>query len=396
MTIQRIISDQQPVKNSLMAVIMGGSYIHGHASGMDMELYGQGHVLGVDGGKGTYRTDIHENYYRLFAAHNTVISNGASGSQGGWINMGINQVTPVATEPAVVAAAVSPKHSFATSSFYDEFNLVAPAEHQRTIALIKLNDSHGYYLDVFRARSDTPGQFHDYLYHNIGDTLEITSGGKTLTMTEDDGRYQASSQIPWEFHEVYRHPGWHFFNDVKSSTSSDGPYEATFVASKLGDKSVIMRALVPAGLTCEITQIQAPKSYGAAKPYDQGPLPTFTLRHKGEAWSNPFAVAFESYTDKPALKSVERLMDRDVFKGVKVVSELDGERFTQYVLIQESIEDNYVNEELGIRFKGRFAVLTLEQGGALRDAYIGSGHYLSYEGLTVSADQTSHAAYLEK
>jgi hypothetical protein len=395
MTIQRNISEEYPEKDSLMAFIAGGSYIHGHASGMDMELYGQGYVLGIDGGKGLYGTDIHENFYRLFAAHNTVISNGASGSSGGWINMGINRVEPVALEPAAGAAGVSPKHSFMTSRFYDEFNLVAPAEHQRTIALIKLTDSRGYYLDVFRARSDTLAEFHDYLYHNIGDKLHVASGGETLPMTRDDDRYQASDQIPWVYHDVYQHPGWHFFDDVRSSSSSEAPYEVVFTANKLGDHPVVMRALVPAGLTSEISQMQAPKSYGAPEPYNEEPLPTFALRHYGETWSNPFAVVYESYTDKPSIESVQRLMDEGEFKGVTVVSNVDGRRLTQHVLMQELMDDEYVDQERGITFKGLFAVITVEEGGALLDAYIGSGHYINYNGVTVNADEDSRAVYLE-
>jgi len=84
-----------------------------------------------------------------------------------------------------------------------------------------------------------------------------------------------------------------------------------------------------------------------------------------------------------------------VFKGVKIISHVDGHKLTQYVLIQESLEDDYVNEELGINFRGRFATITLEEDGALRDVYIGSGHRLSYKGFTVTADKTSHAVFLE-
>jgi hypothetical protein len=60
------------------------------------------------------------------------------------------------------------------------------------------------------------------------------------------------------------------------------------------------------------------------------------------------------------------------------------------------MDDEYVNDDLGITFKGQFAVLTLDQGGKLQDAYIGSGHHLNYNGFTVSADESTRAAYLEK
>jgi len=217
-----------------------------------------------------------------------------------------------------------------------------------------------------------------------------------LPLTRDDDRYQASDQIPWVYHEVYQHPGWHFFDDVKSSTSLDVPYEAVFTANKLGDHPVVMRALAPAGLTSEFSQMQAPKSYGAPEPYNEEPLPTFALRHYGETWSNPFAVVYESYTDKPSIESVHRLMDGEEFKGVTVVSNVDGRRLTQYVLMQESMDDEYVDQERGITFKGMFAVITLEAGGALLDAYIGKGHYVGYNAVTVNADENSHAVYLEK
>jgi len=63
--------------------------------------------------------------------------------------------------------------------------------------------------------------------------------------------------------------------------------------------------------------------------------------------------------------------------------------------MQESIDDEYINEELGIRFMGRFGVITLEEDGTLRNIYIGNGHHLNYGDFTVSADKTSHAAFLK-
>jgi len=396
MYIQRNISNRDTIKNSLMAVIAGAGYIHGHATGIDMELYGQGHVIGIEGGRGNYGTALHENYYRLFAAHNTVISNGASASNGPWINLGIDRVKHIAMEPELNSEAVSPRHSFVTARFYDEHNLIAPAQHQRTVVLIKLSDTRGYYLDVFRASSDTPEQFHDYLYHNAGDNLTITSGGKKLVMTNDQQRYQASAKLHWDYNNAYQHPGWHYFKDVKTSKSSDISYEATFTAHKLGDNTVCMRAMIPGGLETEMTQVMAPKSNVAPVPYNTLPLPTFIMRHKGDVWKNPFTVVYESYDDQPSIQSVERLMLEGEFKGVKVVIEVEGQMLTQYILMQESLEDEYMNGDIGISFKGQFAVITLEKNGSLREAYIGSGQKLSYKDVSLKADEISHAAYLGK
>lgn len=399
MNIQRNISKLDPIKNSLMAFVAGGSYIHGHASGMDMELYGQGHVLGVDGGKGTYRTDIHENYYRLFAAHNTVISNGASASKGDWINLGINRVKSELMEPAAGDAGVSPKHSFSTSSFFDEYNLVAPAQHERTLALIKLNETKGYYLDIFRAKSDTPNQYHDYVYHNIGDKLSITSNNQAVDLADDKDRYQDSAKLQWitTGQRGYRHPGWHFFEDVKTKSSSAQQYEATFTASKLGDKNISMRALIPAGLDIEISQVKAPQAYGGSAPYNKKPLPTFLLRHQGKAWDNPYAVAYESITEGEnyAVQSVERILVEGVFKGVKVGVMLNDKALTQYVLVQENSQERYQDQKLGIDFTGRFAILTLDDQQQPTEMYLGNGSYLQYKQHKVTAKPSTNSGYVK-
>jgi len=118
--LQRNFSPDKNPDHAFMAVVSGGSHVHSHASGMTLELYGLGEVLGTDSGKGSYGNVEHENYRRLFAAFNCVIVNGASRSDGGWANLGLNTVQKVALEPTVGALPVSANNSFTLTSFVDD------------------------------------------------------------------------------------------------------------------------------------------------------------------------------------------------------------------------------------------------------------------------------------
>ncbi len=390
--VQRNVDRGSTPGEGLMAVMGGGAYIHGHASGIDLELYGQGAVLGVESGRGVYGSDIHENYYRLFAAHNTVISNGGSASSGQWVGLGTDIARIVAIEPALGTPGASSRHSFATMQFRDAFNLVAPAEHQRTVAIVRLTPTQGYYLDVFRARSEGESQFHDYVYRNVADALSLTSGGEEVSLTPDTERYAASSSLIWERNRRFRHPGWHFFRDSASAAYGDGPLVAEFTAADLGDESVRMRALIPGGVSQQVTRVAAPTSSVAEPPYDDRSIPAFVLRRQGETWSNPFVVLYESDRGQAAVRSVERLMDGQTFKGVRVTSEVEGREIVQYILIQEQ-EQVYNHPEVPIEFLGTFGILTLSSGGRVEEAYIGDGRSLSYGDFILETARNASSAY---
>jgi hypothetical protein len=57
--------------------------------------------------------------------------------------------------------------------FVDDKGDKAEAIQERTLALIRTSETSGYYIDVFRSKSSLPNEFHDYLYHNIGDELRF-------------------------------------------------------------------------------------------------------------------------------------------------------------------------------------------------------------------------------
>ena len=141
--LQRNLSKTGNPKDSLMCFVGGASMVHGHAEGMNIELYGKGQVLGVDNGRGSYAQDIHENYSRIFAAHKTIIVNGSSKGEGGWSNQGINTVKLITMEPMPTKEAISPEYSFSQTSFEDDKGDKAEASQERTLALIRTSDSTG-------------------------------------------------------------------------------------------------------------------------------------------------------------------------------------------------------------------------------------------------------------
>ena len=79
---QRNINTANRVESGLMGYTGGAHYVHSHLSGIDMEIYGLGAVMGTGGGDvgaGNNARDGDEfrNYHRIFAGHNTVIINGS-------------------------------------------------------------------------------------------------------------------------------------------------------------------------------------------------------------------------------------------------------------------------------------------------------------------------------
>jgi len=391
--LQRNESESGDPEHGLMCFVGGAHMVHGHAEGMNIELYGCGQVLGVDNGNGRYQQDIHENYSRIFAAHNTVIVNGSSQGEGGWVNQGINTVKLIAMEPMPREQAISPYHSFSTTSFVDDKGDKAEAYQERTLALIRTSETTGYYLDVFRSKSELPDEYHDYLYHNIGDDLSFLNTDIALKPTPE--RYQANAGIPWLQNRQYRHPGWHFFEDVYSSAVYSGDIKARFSAERF-ETPVFMDLHMPGSENREYTSVMAPHTFEAPRPYLNKPTPTLVVRKNGEAWNSPFVLVFEPYRgkDNNSVLSVEQLVQDGEYKGVKVVSLIDGEEITQY-LITLIKEQTFVDEGLNISFSGTFGVITTGSDGVLKNLYIGDGEELRYGEISIRPNGSERYVFRE-
>ena len=393
--IQRNPSEADPVKNGLMGFVGGGSFVHGHASGMNMELYGMGQVLGATGGRDSYTTDIHENYYRIFASHNTVIVNGKSGGKGDWAGLGINRVETVAMEPAPFAEAVSPHHSFTTTSFLDNKQSGTDAEQERTLALIRTSPTSGYYVDVFRSRSTLPDSFHDYVYHNIGDSLSLFDyRGLPLSPASDPDRFAASAALPWVGNNTARNPGWHWFESVKTTPPISNTIKGVFNILRLVPR-IEMHVTMPAVASREYTTAMAPASFEAPGSYAILKTPTLVVRQAGDAWAQPFVSVFEpSALDLETIEEVTTLQKDGAFVGLKIVSRPPAGALTQYLILQENADDVFVDAALGLEMTGRFGVVTLNAEGALVSLYLGDGQRLAW-GENEVLGNADGAGYLE-
>jgi hypothetical protein len=362
-------------KDGLMGFVGGAHMVHGHAEGMNIELYGEGQVLGVDHGRKKYGKDLHENYSRIFAAHNTVIVNGSSQGEGGWVNLGINAVKLISMEPKVNDEGVSPNHSFSQTSFVDDKGDKAEATQERTLGLIRTSPTTGYYIDVFRSKSKLPNEFHDYLYHNIGDKLVFEN--KDMNFIKTPNRYMANENSEWIHNKKYRNPGWHFFKNVKTSKNYNKDVKATFNVKKLKEGAVFMQLNIPSFNHRSYTKVKAPITFESPKPYDNLLTPTLVIRNQGEAWKNPFVVVYEPYneTEKPTIQSVIKIEQDGVYKGLIINSKTPQKSLVQYVITQ-SKNEVFKSEELDIYFKGSYAVITLYKNKKLKSVYIGEGEKL--------------------
>jgi hypothetical protein len=392
--LQRNLSLTGKSEDGLMCVVAGAHMVHGHASGMNIELYGKSQVMGVDHGNGNYRQEIHENYSRIYAAHNTVIVNGSSRSDSGWVNLGINPVQLITMEPMPREEAISPNYSFTTTSFVDDKGEKAEAYQERTLALIRTSKTTGYYVDVFRSKSKLTNEFHDYLYHNIGDKLEFLNNDLVLKPTPQ--RYMANANLPWVQNRQYRHPGWHYFEEVQTSSEYEKDVKLRFVAENF-EKPIFMNLHIPGFENREYTKVMAPKTFESPVPYENHATPTLVIRKNGEAWEKPFVVVYEPIdgdSSNNSILSVEKIIQDGIYKGVKVVSNVEGKKLVQYIITQLQHE-NFEDKKLGISLAGSFAVVTCNQEGDVLNLYLGAGNELKCGAVSLKSDEPNANAYLD-
>lgn len=388
--LQRNAVDENNIDYGLTGIIGGAHYVHSHATGISMELYGAGYVMAPNAGLAATlperQNPENKSYFRLHAGNNTVIVNGTShGRQSGswasnsyvWQDTAVNE----AAEPQHLGDPVSSNYSFATQRLDDSIN---KAEQERTLAVIRTGPTTGFYFDMFRSRSLVENEFHDYIYHNIGDETIISDSSGILGLTPTD-RYDNDIGDP------VGSPGWRFFENEQVTPATA---EAVHVQFRINFDNRSMNLFVPDGVSREYTHALAPATREAKNGYVDKKTQVLAIRQEGEAWERPFIAILEPSTNFDcSVQSVTQLIHEERVIGARVISEVEGKLITNYIICQDSPDAYFENTEIGLSFRGRYGVVT-DRGGDDVELYIGEGSFLTYGSHLVSSTSgTASAMY---
>lgn len=402
--IQKNVNVKDKKTYGLMCYAGGAHYVHSHLSGLDLELYGAGLIMGgvaadVAGPSGR-ASDINRNYYRIYAGHNTVIVNGESHGRekGSWKSDGMlymDRTRTEAMEPEHMMPAISKEFTFSSQRLDDNVNNCVQ---QRIVSIVRTGEESGYYFDMFRSISMNGNKYSDYIYHNVGDKFTLSgSNGEPLVLYGQDQRYKSSvinGKNAWGIDYQLLFPGWHYFENVKVSSPMAGAVQGAFaLEGKVKDR--YMHIAMPGGVEREYASVEAPPILEAADGYDKKKARVLTIRQTGECWKRPFIVAYEPSTnEKPTIQSVENITDGDKVVGAKIVSKVGDVLVTDLIIAQDEGNSNYENSSARLKFKGRFAIIRTRESSSENELtlYIGNGQELSYQGHKLKA--TGNRGYL--
>ena len=358
--------------------VAGSSGNHAHANGIAMELYAQGLSLAPESGRGSgYLQNDHLEYYSQFPAHNTVVVDGVSA----YPSMKSNHpFTLLAAYPAPgsPAAAAFPRATFGAVAFREP---ETDAEQQRVLGIVRVDGTHGYFVDIFRSRRrDGKDRYHDYLYHNLGQSLRfLDPAGQPLATAPSERLSFADGDLI----------GYDYWRD-RASLTSRAPLRARFDLQLSGQQRT-MTAWLQGGAGREFFSLLAPPSTAWSagmlpREVEQAPLPTLVIRQAGEAWLRPFTAVFEPGDGGPAhVVGVEQVGDgRALALRVRTA---DGARQT----IFSGDAEDAVFERDGQRLRGRYGIAA-ERDGRLQYLFLGQGREIASSGYALSAPAGAAAA----
>ena len=359
------------IAHSLAAALYGTNGGHVHQNGMSIELYGAGYILGADPGRGaSYWTPDHHQYYMSPAAHNTVVVNGASTyNEAKDPN---RQMIVASAEPVSQKAALSPNIGYAQGTF----RYATPkSEQERTLAVIRTGPKSGFYFDVFRSRTENAeGSFHDYFYHNMGQSLSIT-GSDTAPVSLTPS---ATLSTPPGLMKAYS-----YLKNEKSAPQT-GDFRATFTMTLPDGTQPSMALWMPSQTGRTLFTVDAPANNAIRDALPESvrslPMPTIIVRQSGEAWDRPFVSVYEPFLAAEG-ERIQRVRAAKIRGSAPTLAATVVEGKAYRVLLLQDDDPSSPRQTENTRFQGAFGVV-IAHGGGVDELYLGHG-------LTLSANAAS-------
>ncbi len=386
--LQRNYVEENNEDYGLCGIIGGAHYVHSHCTGITMELYGANYIMAPGAGLPPTVADRkkpeHRIYFWRHAGNNTMIVNGTTRGrqQGSWNSdsyLWMNTTVNVGAEPKHLEDPIAPNFSFATQFLDDTIN---DDQQRRTLSTIRTSETTGYYFDMFRSKSLGENNFHDYIYHNLGDVTNIMAMDGTELAVSPTNRYQN------DIGDIVQSPGWRYFENtnVTEPTST-----AVHVRFDLNETNTYMNMFAPSGVAREYTKAVGPPTREAKGSYINKKTQILAIRQQGEAWDKPYVHIFEpSKSTNTSVKSVQHIFNGDVIAGAKVVSEVNDTKITDYIF-SNSTSSNIVYSD--IDFTGEFGIVRTELKDGKTDVslYLGKGSSLKFLDETIIGDSEGKA-----
>lgn len=361
-------------KYGLMAAAVGSKGNHMHANGISMEFFGKGYVLGPDAGIGTsYFSNDYLEYYSRFPAHNTVAVDGISNYPEMKSNHGFS------------LKGSFPQPGIGTGNFegitFGDLHFLEPetqADQRRFTATVRINDQAGYYLDVFRsARKDGEDKFHDYFYHNIGQSLEITGA-----------EMQPTQKLSFSGGHLF---AYDYLYD-KYVGKSTGDIKALFTLAIPERETVFMNVWMNGAQNREVFSVKAPqtKSYRGNVMLPDSVVgkytPTLVVRQSGEAWFRPFVAVYEpaTATEPSAIAEIKTVELAQAPKELVVLDiHLKDGRVDR---VYQAANGAVVNND----FEGNFGLVRSKEG-KVETVFLGQGKMLAAQGFRIHLQEEGAA-----
>ncbi|WP_163400066.1 hypothetical protein [Flavobacterium fluviatile] len=376
-------------KDGMMVSLNASLGNHMHANGINMELYGKGFVQGGDPGKGaSYLQPIYLEYYSQFPAHNTVMVDGVSSytEMLSYHDFDLMGQYPKSEQ----------KQGFYPNITYSDVYFLEPetrSDQSRLVSIVKTAATTGYYVDVFRSKKQRKGdKFHDYFYHNLGQSMQISDGsGKALKLTPSEEMGFAGGHL-YAFDYMWD----------KKSVKTNQDYQVEWkIDMPEGKEDIFMNLWMKGTEGREVFTIKSPpnKAYhggGGGLPYDveKEPYLTFAARQHGEAWNHPFISVYEPFTsaDGKSIANISSFEDENKssdFAGLKVTHKSGREDF-----VFSSTHDQMAKYN-GMSSNAAYALIGTEKNGDFV-LFMGNGTELKTKNFTISAKEKGNVVVESK